>query len=433
MAKVIVASTPLHGHVTPMLAVAQGLVRRGHEVRFLTSTRYADRVRAAGAAFVPLPGQADYDDRALDVQFPGRAAAQGPGRLIFDIKNLFGDAIPDQFSALRSLLAEFPASTVISDLLFFGALPLSLGTPRSDRPTTVTMGISPVPVDSVDTAPFGFGVPPLPGAEGRARNEAMYAQAREVFADAEGHVGKVLAGLGVTLSRSLFSESAAAADHFLQLTVPGFEYPRSDAPASLRFVGALPSEPGTDAELPEWWDDLVQGNGPVVTVTQGTVDNADFSPLLLPTLRALADLDVTVVAATARPGGPEAVRAALGELPANVLLGGYIPFDRLLPLSDVLVTNGGYGGVHTALRHGVPLVVAGTTEDKPEVAARVEWAGAGVNLRTDAPDEETLRTAVGTVLNEPNFRSQARALQAEMAQYDPFAAIAEVVERAEQA
>ena len=43
----------------------------------------------------------------------------------------------------------------------------------------------------------------------------------------------------------------------------------------------------------------------------------------------------------------------------------------LLPRTDVLVTNGGYGGVQQALAHGVPLVVAGRTEDKVEVAARV--------------------------------------------------------------
>ena len=39
-----------------------------------------------------------------------------------------------------------------------------------------------------------------------------------------------------------------------------------------------------------------------------------------------------------------------------------------------MLTNGGYGGVQYALAHGVPLVVAGDTEDKPEVAARVEDA-----------------------------------------------------------
>ena len=51
-----------------------------------------------------------------------------------------------------------------------------------------------------------------------------------------------------------------------------------------------------------------------------------------------------------------------------------------------MVTNGGYGAVQRALIAGVPLVVAGNTEDKPEVAARVECFGAGVNLRTGNAD-----------------------------------------------
>jgi hypothetical protein len=42
-----------------------------------------------------------------------------------------------------------------------------------------------------------------------------------------------------------------------------------------------------------------------------------------------------------------------------------------------MVTNGGYGGVQQALANGVPLVVAGDSEDKPEVAARVRWSGTG--------------------------------------------------------
>jgi formate dehydrogenase assembly factor FdhD len=40
----------------------------------------------------------------------------------------------------------------------------------------------------------------------------------------------------------------------------------------------------------------------------------------------------------------------------------------LLPKVDVMVTNGGYGGVQRAVSTGVPLVVAGSTEDELEVA-----------------------------------------------------------------
>jgi UDP:flavonoid glycosyltransferase YjiC (YdhE family) len=43
---------------------------------------------------------------------------------------------------------------------------------------------------------------------------------------------------------------------------------------------------------------------------------------------------------------------------------------------------------------GVPLVVAGDTEDKPEVAARVAWSGVGITLRTGRPRPDRLRAAV---------------------------------------
>ena len=52
-----------------------------------------------------------------------------------------------------------------------------------------------------------------------------------------------------------------------------------------------------------------------------------------------------------------------------------------------MVTNGGYGGTQLALANGVPVVVAGKTEDKMEVSARVRWSGAGVALMTDTPTE----------------------------------------------
>ena len=101
-------------------------------------------------------------------------------------------------------------------------------------------------------------------------------------------------------------------------------------------------------------------------VTQGTVAT-DFDDLLMPTIRGLADEDVLVVATTGKR--TLALDGAAGS--ANLRLERHVPFARLMPFVDVMVTNGGYGGVHFALAHGVPLVVAGQTEDKTEICARV--------------------------------------------------------------
>ncbi|RAO34224.1 3-alpha-mycarosylerythronolide B desosaminyl tra nsferase [Micromonospora saelicesensis] len=428
MAKVIVGATPFQGHVSPVLTVAADLVGRGHEVVVYTGSRFEERALAIGARFRALPPEADLDDRMLDTVFPARATLPpGPAQLSFDFENFFLGHLPAQLQGLLALLAEFPADVVLGELGFWSIPVLSLAMAPEERPTLVTLGSVPLLIQSEDTPAFGLGVLPTSGQEARARNRAMNAEARQIFAALQTFGEATLKELGVTLSEYLFDAPFRRTDHYLQLTVPGFEYPRSDLPAHLRFVGTLPPSGGNDYEEPAWWPELSAGR-PVVVVTQGTVANNDLNDLVIPTVRALADLDVLVVAATAREDGPALARQALHDVPDNVRLASFVPFDRLLPHADALVTNGGYGGVQTALYHGVPLVVAGASEDKPEVAARVEWTGTGVNLRTSTPGITELRAAVQTVLNDPGYRSQARVLAKEIGQYDPFDAIADIID-----
>ena len=134
------------------------------------------------------------------------------------------------------------------------------------------------------------------------------------------------------------------------------------------------------------------------------------------TTRALARDDVLVVATTGGPD-PEPLRRGL---PANVRLERFVPHDLLLPHVDVMVTNGGYGGVQQALANGVPLVVAGDSEDKPEVAARVQWSGTGINLHTGrpSPGHGGPGRPPGAGARAPTGQ-RARALQAEIAATRP--------------
>ncbi|MFD5466460.1 glycosyltransferase [Kitasatospora sp. NPDC127059] len=430
LSRIITTALPAHGHVSPLLAISADLAARGHEVVFLGGSRFAEAAGRAGVRFAALPADADWDDRDLDASFPGRAELPpGPERIGFDVRHIFLDPVPHQYRALLALLAEFPADVVIADSFVQGALPLALDRPRAERPALIGVGTTPSMLPSVDTAPFGLALPPLPGEEGRIRNRALQEEMDRRGEPLQRYAEKVFAEVGVRLPEGPRGLVAATVpDVFLQLTVPGFEYPRGDAPASYRLIGGLPGKVGEEQPLPEWWAE-VTGERPVVVVTQGTLANDDLSELVAPTVRALAERDVLVVAATARPDGPQVLTELLGgRLPGNVRAAGYVPFDRLLPHTDVLVSNGGFGGVQTALRYGVPLVVAGASEDKPEVAARVQWAGVGLDLRTGRPEPEAVGRAVERVLGEGRFRERARALGAEFAEYRPFDTIAELVE-----
>jgi UDP:flavonoid glycosyltransferase YjiC (YdhE family) len=140
--------------------------------------------------------------------------------------------------------------------------------------------------------------------------------------------------------------------------------------------------------------------------------------------RVLGGEDVIVVATT---GGGD-VSTLKVPAPSNAYVAEYIPHELLLPKVDVMVTNGGYGAVQRALATGVPLVVAGNTEDKPEVAARVAWSGAGINLRTGAPTVGAVRAAVREVLGDGRYLAAARTLETAFARRDGVAEIAALVD-----
>jgi UDP:flavonoid glycosyltransferase YjiC (YdhE family) len=169
----------------------------------------------------------------------------------------------------------------------------------------------------------------------------------------------------------------------------------------------LPPMP-TEFTQPPWWAELRDGR-PVVHVTQGTVAT-ETTELVLPTIQALANEEALLVVTAARKDG-------LGTLPDNVRLERMIPHALLLPHVDVMVTNG-YNGVKAALAFGVPLVVAGASEDKPEVNSRVAWSGAGIDLKTGSPTPDQIKRAVKEVLQNPSYRQKARMIQSDFARHD---------------
>jgi MGT family glycosyltransferase len=424
MPEILIASLSPLGHIGPLLNVGQGLVDRGDRVTVLTSADHAAKIRAIGATPQAIPAEADIDMTRLDIDLPGRTDTSGIKRVNFDIVRLFVQPMPYQARVLSQLMSQTRFDAVIVDAGFFGILPLLLGDPEA-RPPVLSYVTTPLMVTSRDTAPSGMGLAPSSTWAGRLRNRALTTLSQKVLLrESQKAVNYLLVDrMNSRPLPTFILDSGLLADRCISPTVPEFDYPRSDLPANVRYVGAVHPGPTGGFRLPPWWQEL-DGDRPVVHVTQGTIDNADLSRLLEPTIEALADQDVIVVATT---GGRDVSHVAV-PLATNTYVAEYIPHDLLLPKVDVMVTNGGYGAVQRALSMGVPLVVAGNTEDKPEVAARVAWAGAGVNLKTGTPTSSAVRAAVREVLNDGRYLRGARELETAFAQRDGVAEIAALVD-----
>ena len=408
MLSVLLAANVADGHVAPMLGVAEQFAGNGHRVRFLAGDRFADAVRGAGAEFLPWPADAQIDHQAVlaqDLAEGGRP--RGAKAIAHSVDRLFIAPAPAQYAALRQAIDAEPTDAVLVEYTVIGAGALAIS--PQPRPPIVTCGISALGLSSVDTAPWGLGILPRADMLGRVRNRLLNWMAKNVvLRGPQRQVENLMRTLTGAEVRGFFMDGAARADHYAQFTVPGFEYPRRNLPPSVSFIGPVMRASTRVAKLPKWWGDM-DGDVPVIHVSQGTMANEDLAELVLPTVRALAGHRALVVVSTG--GRPVDV---LGQLPPNTRAAEFLPYGHLMPKVDVFVTNGGYGGVHFALGHGVPMVVAGDTEDKVETACRVEWSGTGVNLRTGTPTEAQIAAAVDRVLTEQSFREQAQALQAEI-------------------
>ncbi|MGK3203528.1 glycosyltransferase [Amycolatopsis sp. MEPSY49] len=387
MARVLVCVQPARGHVGPTKPIVEALLADGHDVTVVTGERYRE---AFGKATVKLlPPEADFDETDLDGSIPGRAGKRGLRLARFELAN-FVNTLPAQLGVL-----DLDVDVVLCDPLFMAGLALVR---RERRPRVLVLGFLPF-------------MPPVPSGPNSAFLKVL---APWVLGPAQRRARAVLGedpGM-------LFADWPLHSDGVLQMTCPGFEYPRPNAP--LHFIGPTTVSAANEHPLPPWWADL-DGSRPIVHVTQGTVANDDLSRLVEPAIEALAGenvlLVVTTCGGTLRPG----------PLPANVRVADFLPYDDLLPRCAAVVTNGGYGGVNHALRYGVPLVVVGASEDKREVAARVTWSGAGIGRARSSASPKALRRDVRAVLDEPRYRDRAKELAAEMAAGPSMAEVVELI------
>ena len=416
-ASVIVAAPPFTGEMQPLLHLAAGLAQRGHRVTMLTGSRFRDSVSGAGIGFVPLQGAADFDDRRLADERPEiTTAAPGPDQL----NALFGaaaQALPTEHAQVQALLEQDPGAVLITNSVFMGPWAVAMGAPGRRPRRWVAIGCNPVALPSDDTTPFG-PMPAGPDGDFKAANRRVNEQLAASLEPARARVQAAIRRLGGLASvPALFEGVFTVPEVFAALTIAGLEFSRSDAPNSLHLVGALPaSAPASWAE-PAWWPEL-NGSRPVVVVTQGTLSNGDLGELVQPTLDALATEEVLVVAALGRDAAD-----LPGPIPANARVERFIPFGALFRHANVFVTNGGFGATQQALACGIPVVVAGATDDKPLVAARVAARGVGVDLGTATPEPARIRDAVLGLLADEATRTRVAILAQEYQDHD---AIAEV-------
>lgn len=359
------------GRLYPLVPTLLELQRRGHDVTVKAGVDDVARLRAAGLAAEPLARPIERfepDDWKARTRF---------GALLSGLRQ-FGERARDQAADLAAAIDVQRPDVLFVDEGTWGAAATA---ERSGLPWAYSL-VSAIPLTSRDAPPFGLGLRPRHDRVGVLRDRAaraltLGALERVVAAQVNG----LRAELGVPPFTTL-DGAFLAASLVIAYTAEPFEYPRSDWPAQVRLVGPGLWEP--PAAPPAWLDEMTR---PLVLVTCSTLFQDD-GRLATTACEAFAaePVDVVVTTADADPGG---LRPA-----ANVRVERFVPHGPVLDRAACVVCHAGMGTTQKALAHGVPVVAVPFGRDQPEVARRVEVAGAGVRVPAGRLTPQHLRASV---------------------------------------
>ena len=106
-------------------------------------------------------------DEDRDRKWPERLSMPpGPEQFAWTVEQSFVRVMPDQYAAVQKAISalkeKYPSRPVvlINESAFLGTLPLMRGARGLKPDAFISVGINPISLSSVDTAPYGLGLSP---------------------------------------------------------------------------------------------------------------------------------------------------------------------------------------------------------------------------------------------------------------------------------
>lgn len=401
MARILFTVWPFAGHIYPSLAVAAPLAARGHEIGFYTGADGA--VRAERAGYRAFPFEAIDESRLYDTMFQRDHlldSARHPRRSLDVLRAWLIETIEPQLQDLSAVLQEWRPDVIVTDPGMWA--PITVLQEREAIPVAVLAYVTGAMIPGPELPIFGLGLPQMGGWSRRWLGQGIKWATDRLLAGSRDEVNQIRRRHRLPPIDVPVSEYAGRMPLYLVTSSPALDYNRKDLPASVHYVGpCLPD--GSHLELPAWIEALPTSE-PWILVSEGTL-HTQRPFVLQAAAEGLAGLPMQVIMTTGGDRDPDSL--GLGPLAPNIHVDRFVPYAKLLPKIDVMVTTGGAGTVLYALDAGVPQVVIPTEWDKLENAQRVADARAGIRLAPRRVSAASLRAAVQKVLDGPAYLAGA--------------------------
>lgn len=373
-------------HVARPVALLQALDPGEFELCFACDARY-DHL---------LPPELPATRRTITT-IPGRQFldALARGRPLYDAATLRSYVQED----LR-LLEDVRPDLVVGDF----RLSLAVSAPLTGVPYATITNVywSPYAVQS-------FPVPDLPLTRvvGPAVAQPLFGLVRPVaFASHTLPMRRIRKEFGLPPLGFSLQRVYTHADYTLYADISGLIETQA-LPPNHSYLGPIDWSPAVP--LPNWWSELPTDR-PVVYVTLGSSGRPGVLSIVL---QALADLPVSVLAATAGE--------RIDPVPANARMAEYLPGREAAERSALVICNGGSMTTQQSLAAGVPVIgIAGNLDQHLNMQA-LERTGVGERLHASRVSAEEVRRTAERILNRSEYREAAAGMRRRLKDSDASA------------
>ncbi len=408
MSKFWFVSAPLYSHLDwgGFLKTAQALIRRGHDVTWVSENTLAGALAAANIPFTPIrkTGWLWPPPPVPDLtKIPPQEAVMLRYRRALDTwlsEPLVGDAT----ASLLEVAGEIGTPDAIVTDPFLTAA--ALAAEALDLPLAVGGWVAQKDLNE----DFLFPVQKSLGAESSGRIERL----KERF------------GLrGVNFASGPTPSILSPHLHVSYFCERWYESDQANLLPQTLFVGGKPNPP--QGAPPEWLS-AIPAETPLALITLGTIFTGDLGFFSWAAQAAARAGFVPLVVIGWNPIAPEDKAKLIAALPKTTRLLNFVPFDHVLPRVGLMIHHGGMGTTHAALIHGIPQIVVPHAADQRGQARRVAQAKVGLNLTAHDVKQGLLAEGVRAVANDERVRQTALDLAAELAVLGGAERAAEAIE-----
>jgi zeaxanthin glucosyltransferase len=408
-------SLPVPGHFNPMSALARQLQSRNHDVVVLSLPLVEPLAHAANLSFIPF-GAKEFPDQASVEIISTLSRLKGEEGLQFTV-GVIAEMLKVKWRELPELLSANGIDALVLDSYDFyvQVVPMRLGVPYAVLSNALHFDYS----GSTPLCVYDWAHENTPAAKERNRQgvskfaQMLMRSNAEVIAEAE------RAGIQPNWEdpSSLFSDLP-----WITQCPREFDFASTHWPEHFHYAGPFHDGKGRpDRSFP--WERLT--GEPIVYASMGSLQNGNAE-----VFRTMAGAVAKTAAQLVLSIGPVLRPEQIGPVPKNAIVVNQAPQLELMKKASVCITHAGFNTVLEALTQGVPQIAIPITNDQPGVAARIAAHQTGVVTSLEDLTVSHLSTLAAEVLNNSNYRDNARRFQQAIAKTNGLSRAADLLEEA---